>query len=173
MSNGLLAQWRRRIAGRGIAGALLLSVPVAVAAALGFSGAFSEFGSGLRAIGSIGGDSPDTEGPAPLNRVVITPAAGGAGTSDGGGAVDAGGAPGGGFGGGGSGGSGGGGTGGGGTGGGGTGGGTGGGDGIGGGGGAIPGTPSVDLPVDDAPGGSGSILDGVNDTVNGLLDGRN
>ena len=40
MGNGLLAHWRFGFARRGLMGALLLAVPVAMAAALGFSGGF-------------------------------------------------------------------------------------------------------------------------------------
>lgn len=167
MGNGLVAQWRRRIVGRGLAGALLLSLPVAVAAALGFSGAFSDFGSGLRAIGSVGGDSPDATQTSPLNQVVVPPSGAAAGPA---GAGAAGGAEGGGdagsFVGGGDDGSSGGV-------GGGSGGGSGGtGGGVGAGSGTIPQAPSVDLPATDDPGGTGSLVDGVGDTVNGLLPGQ-
>lgn len=39
MRHGLIAQWSRGIAGRGLAGAMLLTVPVLVAATIGFGGA--------------------------------------------------------------------------------------------------------------------------------------
>jgi hypothetical protein len=182
MSNGLVAQWHRRIAGRGLVGAVLLSVPVAVAAALGFSGAFNDFGSGLRAIGSIGGESQQPAQSRPLSRVVVTPTAGSASASAAGGGADTGGGVGGALGGGGSSSGGGGGGssgdfgGGGSAGGGGTGGGGVGDSGGGidtGGGGGLPSVPGVDLPVGDDTGGAGSVVDGVSDTVNGLLPGRN
>lgn len=40
MGKGLLAHWRRGLARRGLAGIVLLAVPVTVAAAIGFSGGF-------------------------------------------------------------------------------------------------------------------------------------
>ena len=52
MGNGLIASWRRRIVARGIAGAVLLAVPVAVAAAIGFGMSFSRVAGGLSAVTS-------------------------------------------------------------------------------------------------------------------------
>jgi hypothetical protein len=74
MGKGLLAWWRRRIVARGLAGAALFAVPVAVAALIGFGGGFA---------GVAGGLSSDTNGPdavpasaqtAPnkLNRAVVS-----------------------------------------------------------------------------------------------------
>src|SRR4051794_41826596 len=54
MGKGLLAWWRRRIVARGLAGAALFAVPVAVAALIGFGTGFS---------GAIGGLSSVTNGP--------------------------------------------------------------------------------------------------------------
>jgi hypothetical protein len=157
MSNGLLAQWNRRIAGRGLVGAALLAVPVAVAAALSFSGGFSGLPGGLSALAS----GPDTgasasPGAQSLNSVLVAfsgtpgPATGGgtsgAGSPGGdGGAGEVGG----------NGGS--------------SGGGTGGTGDIGGGaGGTIPNPPAVNLPADD-PGGVGSLVDGVQGSVTDLV----
>ena len=50
MGKGLLAQWRRRIVARGLAGAILFAVPVAVAAALGFGTSLSGVAGGLSSI---------------------------------------------------------------------------------------------------------------------------
>jgi hypothetical protein len=47
MGHGLIASWRRRIVARGIAGAVLLAVPAAVAAAIGFVTSFSRVAGGL------------------------------------------------------------------------------------------------------------------------------
>jgi hypothetical protein len=47
---GILAQWRRGMLARGLAAALLLAVPVTVAAAIGFGNSFSGIGGGLSAI---------------------------------------------------------------------------------------------------------------------------
>ena len=147
MSNGLLAQWNRRIAGRGLVGAALLAVPVAVAAALSFSGGFSGLPGGLSALTSGpeagAGAVPGTRS---LNRVLVAfsgtpaPATGGSPGGNGGagdlGVGGNGGSPGGG--------------------GGGTGGGT------------IPNPPAVNLPADD-PGGVGSLVEGVQGSVTDLV----
>ena len=52
MGKGLLSSWRRRIVARGIAGAVLLAVPVAVAAAIGFGTSLSGVAGGLSAVTS-------------------------------------------------------------------------------------------------------------------------
>ena len=52
MGKGLLASWRRRIVARGMAGAALLAVPVAVAAAIGFGTSLSGVAGGLSAVAS-------------------------------------------------------------------------------------------------------------------------
>jgi hypothetical protein len=89
----MLAQWRRGILARGLAGAALLAVPVAVAAAIGFGNSFSGLAGGLSALAS-GPDNPApaAAGAAPrgLNRAVTALAgppapSGGAGGGDGGG----------------------------------------------------------------------------------------
>jgi hypothetical protein len=49
MGRGLLAWWRRRIVARGLAGVALLSVPVAVAALIGFGTSLSGVAGGLSA----------------------------------------------------------------------------------------------------------------------------
>jgi hypothetical protein len=168
MSNGMLAQWRRGIVARGLAGAALLAVPVGVAAAIGFGTSLSGLTTGLSAIASGPGESSAqtsaTTRSTALNRALIalagTPTTTGAG-----------------------------GTGGGGTGGGGSGGGVGNGGGGGGsgggaptstgtqgtGGGSTPGDPPVNPPVVDVEGGGGDangLVQGVSDTVNGLLPGQ-
>jgi hypothetical protein len=50
MGKGLLAQWRRRVVARGLAGAAFFAVPVAVAAAIGFGSSLSGVAGGLGAI---------------------------------------------------------------------------------------------------------------------------
>jgi hypothetical protein len=52
MGKGLLAWWRRRIVARGVAGAVLLGVPVAVAAMIGFGTSLSGVADGLSAVTS-------------------------------------------------------------------------------------------------------------------------
>jgi hypothetical protein len=52
MPKGLLAQWRRRIVARGLAAAVLLAVPVGVAAAIGFGTSLSGLSEGLGALAS-------------------------------------------------------------------------------------------------------------------------
>jgi hypothetical protein len=73
MGKGLLAWWRRRIVARGLAGAALFAVPVAVAALIGFGTGFSGVAGGLSSITS-GPDAVPTSaqtGPAKLNRAVV------------------------------------------------------------------------------------------------------
>jgi hypothetical protein len=50
MGKGLLAWWRRRIVARGLAGAVLFAVPVAVAALIGFGASLSGVAGGLSAV---------------------------------------------------------------------------------------------------------------------------
>ena len=50
MGKGLLAWWRRRIVARGLAGAALFAVPVAVAALIGFGTGFPGVPAGLSAV---------------------------------------------------------------------------------------------------------------------------
>jgi hypothetical protein len=52
MGKGLLAWWRRRILARGVAGAALFAIPVAVAAAIGFGTSLSGVAGGLSAVTS-------------------------------------------------------------------------------------------------------------------------
>jgi hypothetical protein len=168
MSNGLLAEWRRGIFARGMAGAALVAVPVAVAAAIGFGNSLSGLTGGLSELTS-GPDSTAAPGPAGTATDTIDDAivdlagpttgtgggggdtgtgtggdvgsGGGGGDDDGGGVVQS---P---SGGGGSGGAGGG----------------GGAAPTGGGQGAAPGLPALPLPG----GGTGDL----GDTVDGVLDG--
>jgi hypothetical protein len=170
MRNGLLAEWRRRIVTRGLAGAALFAVPVAVAAAIGFGSSLSGVAGGLSSIanGPDQTSNPGQAGQARLTRAVValaaTPAGGGA-TGGGGGS---------------------------------NGGGSQGGNGIGGspgsgvgsspsdggsGGGdsgssGSPNVPSVDIPpaptqdpVGSGTGAVNNIVNGVNTTVGGLLGG--
>jgi fibronectin-binding autotransporter adhesin len=92
MRKGMLAQWRRGLLARGLAGAALLAVPVAVAAAIGFGNSFSGLAGGLSALAS----GPDNPAPPPagarpsgLSRALVAlagePAAGGGGSGTGGG----------------------------------------------------------------------------------------
>ena len=60
MSKGLLAEWRRGIVARGLAASLLLAVPVAVAAAIGFEGSLAGLSQGLTALASGPDDSQGT-----------------------------------------------------------------------------------------------------------------
>jgi len=64
MGNGLLAQWQRRVVARGLVGAVFLAIPVAVAAAIGFGGSLSGVAGGLSAI---------AEGPATTTTVSQLP----------------------------------------------------------------------------------------------------
>jgi hypothetical protein len=96
MGKGLLAQWRRGIATRGLLGAGLFAVPVAVAAAIGFGTSLSGVAGGLSAFaeGPEITTTADTSSRT-LNRAVAAlasrpetasaPAGGGSGTSTGGG----------------------------------------------------------------------------------------
>jgi hypothetical protein len=52
MGKGLLAWWRRSIVSRGLAGAALFSIPVAVAALIGFGTGLSSVAGGLTAVTS-------------------------------------------------------------------------------------------------------------------------
>ncbi len=74
MGNGLLAWWRRRIVARGLAGAALFSVPVVVAALIGFGTSISGVAGGLSAVTS-GPDavpaSAQTATPSKLNHAVV------------------------------------------------------------------------------------------------------
>ena len=74
MGKGLLAWWRRRIVARGLAGAALFAVPVAVAALIGFGSGFSGVAGGtLRPITSGPDAVPASAqtGPTKLNRAVV------------------------------------------------------------------------------------------------------
>jgi len=59
MRKGLLAQWRGRIVGRGVAAAALLSLPVAVAAVIGFS---EGLGGVVRGFDALDGPEPAAAG---------------------------------------------------------------------------------------------------------------
>jgi hypothetical protein len=64
MPKGLLAQWRRGIVARGLAAAVLLAVPVGVAATIGFGTSLSGLSEGLGALASGPARSqaePDTD----------------------------------------------------------------------------------------------------------------
>jgi hypothetical protein len=97
MRKGILAQWRRGILARGLAGACLLAVPVAVAAAIGFGNGFSGITGGLSAIANGPADTSTTTttaSPTRLNDAVAAiadPAPGGGvlgGRGGGGGGAD-------------------------------------------------------------------------------------
>jgi hypothetical protein len=73
MGKGLLAWWRRRIVARGLAGAALLAVPVAVAALIGFGTSISGVAGGLSAVTS-GPDATPVSSPTratSLNHAVV------------------------------------------------------------------------------------------------------
>jgi hypothetical protein len=73
MGKGLLAWWRRRIVARGLAGAALFAVPVAVAALIGFGTGFSGVAGGLSSV-TNGPEAVPTAaqtGPTRLNRIVV------------------------------------------------------------------------------------------------------
>lgn len=73
MGKGLLAWWRREIVARGLAGVALLSVPVAVAALIGFGSSLSGVAGGLSAVTS-GPDAVPASSPAApskLSRAVV------------------------------------------------------------------------------------------------------
>jgi hypothetical protein len=98
MGKGLLAWWRRRIVARGLAGAALFAVPVAVAALIGFGTGFSGVAGGLSSVtnGPDAVPAAAQTGPSKLNRAVVSLASrqtstnsstptgnGGGGTTDG------------------------------------------------------------------------------------------
>jgi hypothetical protein len=98
MGNGLLAEWRRGIFARGLAGAALVAVPVVVAGAIGFGTSFSGLTGGLSEFAS--GPAEPADGPQAvpptrgIDRTLISLSAGptdagtgggGAGGGDGGG----------------------------------------------------------------------------------------
>jgi hypothetical protein len=94
MGKGLLSQWRRRIAARGVAGAVLFTVPVAVAGTIGFSGGFAGLGEGLSSLASgpdaeaqVGGTSGGDNARSPVESIffAVTEAATGAAPGGGGG----------------------------------------------------------------------------------------
>jgi hypothetical protein len=72
MRKGLLAWWRRRIVARGLAGAALFAVPVAVAALIGFGTSISGVAGGLSAVTS-GPDAAPASQPTSttLNHAVV------------------------------------------------------------------------------------------------------
>jgi hypothetical protein len=73
MGKGLLAWWRRRIVARGLAGAALFAVPVAVAALIGFGTGFSGVAGGLSSV-TNGPEAVPTAaqtGPTKLNRAAV------------------------------------------------------------------------------------------------------
>src|SRR3954454_10938200 len=95
MGKGLLAWWRRRIVARGLAGAALFAVPVAVAALIGFGTGFSGVTGGLSSFtnGPDAVPAAAPTGPQKLNRAVVALASkqtgsGGATTTGGGGPSD-------------------------------------------------------------------------------------
>lgn len=163
MRKGLLAQWRRGIATRGLAAAAMLAVPVAVAATIGFGSSLSGVTDGLSALasGPDATEGDDAEPPKLDSAISALGTATSSGGGAGGGATPAPGADG------------------------------GGGDagrvegsapapqegsapssdsGSGGGAGAID-SPEVNVPnADDGVGNTvGGLLDGVGDTVDGVL----
>jgi hypothetical protein len=73
MGTGLLPWWRRRIMARGLAGAVLFAVPVAVAAAIGFGTSISGVAGGLSAVTSGPDAAPAAAqtGPNKLNHAVV------------------------------------------------------------------------------------------------------
>jgi hypothetical protein len=175
MGNGLLAQWRRRMVARGLAGAALFAVPVAVAAAIGFGTSLSGVAGGLSAVTSGPDAVPASAqtGSRNLNKTVAalnpkpSPSSQSTGTSGGGGDSGGNSLP----------------SGGGSVGGGGSGGSSGSG-GSGGGSGSTPlptitapSAPGVPLPgggstsdtTDQIDGAVNNLLGGVDQTVNGLL----
>jgi hypothetical protein len=76
MGKGLLPWWRRRIAARGLAGAALFAVPVAVAAAIGFGTSISGLAGGLSAVTSGPGAVPASAqtSPSKLNLALVAQA---------------------------------------------------------------------------------------------------
>lgn len=98
MGKGLLPWWRRRIAARGLAGAALFAVPVAVAAAIGFGTSISGLAGGLSAVTSGPGAVPASAqtSPSKLNLGLVAQAnrqigSNGSASSRGGGGVRGGG----------------------------------------------------------------------------------
>jgi len=82
MRKGLLAQWRRGIVARGLAATALLAVPVAVAAMIGFGTSLSGLTDGLDALASGPGPSQAADAEAPeidsaISAVATTTATGG------------------------------------------------------------------------------------------------
>ena len=73
MGKGLLASWRRRIVARGLAGAALFAVPVAVAALIGFGSGFAGVAGGLSSVtnGPAAVPASAQTGPTRLNRAVV------------------------------------------------------------------------------------------------------
>ena len=73
MGKGLLAWWRRRIVARGLAGAALFAVPVAVAALIGFGSGFAGVAGGLSSVtnGPEAAPASAQTGPTKLNRAVV------------------------------------------------------------------------------------------------------
>jgi hypothetical protein len=162
MGKGLLAWWRRRIVARGVAGAVLLAVPVAVAALIGFGTSLSGVAGGLSSVTS----GPDASAvsapkrPSSLSQAVVSvaskqsPAGTSSGAANGGGS---GGTPGTSIG---------------------TGTGSGSGSGASGGSSGSPSTPTINTPsAPNVPlpgaGSSSGTSDQVNGTVNNLLGGVN
>ena len=178
MGNGLLAEWQRGIIGRGVVAALLLALPVGVAAAVGFSPSASGLGEGLVSLATGPAELPaapaaDDSLDFAISSVDAPPGPAGPGQTGSGGGGNGGSGPGGG------GGQGGGGQGGGGQGGGGQGGGaapvTGVGAPPGGGtdpapGQLVPGAPDL-TPAPVPGGGAVEAVGGVRETLNGLLGG--
>ena len=91
MGKGLLAWWHRRIVSRGLAGAALFAVPVAVAALIGFGTSLSGVAGGLTAFtsGPDAGSAAAQARSSKLNRAVVAlannPTRSAAGNSEGGG----------------------------------------------------------------------------------------
>src|SRR6266498_4072927 len=73
MGKGLLGWWRRRIVARGLAGAALFAVPVAVAALIGFGTGFSGVAGGLSSVtnGPEAVPASAQTGPNRLNRALV------------------------------------------------------------------------------------------------------
>ncbi len=153
MHKGLLAEWRRGLVTRGLAAAALLVVPVGVAAAIGFGNSFSGLTSGLGSLasGPERAGSParsaaidDAIASVAVTTVAVPPAGaprGPAGDGDGGAPT----AP---------------------------------SPGAGSGatqlpaaGGGVPGVPGVQAPTGGGGGVVGDLIEGVGESVNGLLGG--
>jgi len=150
MGKGLLAQWRGRLVGRGVAAAALLAVPVMVAGVIGFNGGLTGVTGGFfsaldgpepEAVGAVaapgggppaGGGGPadprpggDADGPAPGDPGSDPTGGPGAPTAVPGTPTI-----------------------------------------------NVPGTPGVPAPVDDPQGNVDSVVDDLNRTVSGLLGNR-